>query len=57
MRTKGEGVHLISMTVEDPARAAADLEQRGATIIGSENGPKFVHPKSANGVMLGLAKV
>lgn len=56
LEVKGEGVQLISMTVGDPALAASELTRRGATIIGQEDGPFFVHPKSASGVMLGLAE-
>ena len=53
---KGEGLQLVSMSVDDPNSAAAALTNRGVKIVGQENGPFFVHPKSANGVMLALAK-
>ncbi|MEM7098691.1 MAG: VOC family protein [Pseudomonadota bacterium] len=53
---KGEGVHLISMSVLDSGSTASELKSRGVTILGQEKGPFFVHPKSANGVMLGMAE-
>ena len=56
LAAKGEGVHLISMSVASPPDKAAELKDQGVGVIGQEGGPYFVHPKSASGVMLGLAQ-
>ncbi len=53
---RGEGIHTIAMAVEDMSGTIAALKKGGATLIG-EGGPQvFVHPKSANGVLIQLSK-
>ncbi|MCR9279167.1 MAG: VOC family protein [Pseudomonadaceae bacterium] len=55
LAARGEGVHLVSMSVNSTDDEIAELKASGVTILGDADGPNFVHPKSASGVMLGLA--
>ena len=51
---RGEGIHTIAMAVDDLDNTVASLKEAGAALIG-EGGPQvFVHPKSANGVLVQL---
>lgn len=54
LEARGEGVHLISMSVGGVDSAVSEMQTKGVTIIGGSSGPRFVHPKSASGVMLGM---
>ena len=56
LAARGEGVQLISMSVKNQEQAVSELSSRGIKIVGQDKGPFFVHPKSASGVMLGLAQ-
>lgn len=60
---KGEGIHHIAFEVEDIHAEMKRLEQEGFTLLNKE--PKagadnklvcFVHPKSANGVLIELCQ-
>lgn len=55
---RGEGVHTVALAVDDMAATVKDLQAKGVKLINAENpeGPVFVHPKAANGVMLQLVK-
>lgn len=48
----GEGVHTVALAVDDVAETAADLEAKSVRTIGGA----FVHPKSANGLLLQLSQ-
>jgi methylmalonyl-CoA epimerase len=53
---RGEGIHTVAMAVDDLNATVAALKKAGANLIG-EGGPQvFVHPKSANGVLVQLSK-
>jgi methylmalonyl-CoA epimerase len=55
LASRGEGIHTIAMAVDDMDGTVASLKEAGAILIG-EGGPQvFVHPKSANGVLVQLA--
>ena len=56
LETRGEGVHVLSMSVEDSSSAITGLRNRGVVIVGDTHEPQFVHPKSASGVMLGFSQ-
>lgn len=51
IESRGEGVNLISMSVENAESARAAMKEKGVNFAGP-----FVHPKSANGVMFGLTE-
>jgi methylmalonyl-CoA epimerase len=46
----GEGVHTIAMAVDDLEAATKAMAARGVQLIGD----RFVHPKSAHGVLVQL---
>ncbi|MFU8814397.1 MAG: VOC family protein [Pseudomonadales bacterium] len=55
LASRGEGIHTIAMAVDDLAGTIAALKAAGAQLIG-EGGPQvFIHPKSANGVLVQLS--
>lgn len=58
IRSRGEGIHHISLEVEGLAELIVDLEKKGATIIGKQLEGKeriaFLHPKDAFGVLFEL---
>ncbi|MGQ9655368.1 MAG: VOC family protein [Thermodesulfobacteriota bacterium] len=60
LRGKGQGVHHISLEVEGLAELVADLEKKGAVVIGKSlegaNKIAFVHPKSAAGILFELTE-
>jgi len=51
---KGEGIHHLSVLVDDWDKEIDEMEKRGLTIIGKNPATKFgfVHPKSCKGVLL-----
>lgn len=51
---RGEGVHVVSLKVDDLESSVAELQARGVKLIGVGTPQVFIHPKSANGVMIQL---
>ncbi|HLE61721.1 MAG TPA: methylmalonyl-CoA epimerase [Pyrinomonadaceae bacterium] len=63
LEKRGPGIHHIAIAVADIHRALADLKKRGARLIDEKprvgvNGclVAFIHPSSANGVLLELVQ-
>lgn len=63
LKRKGEGIHHVAFEVDDIIREMARLKQEGFTLLSEE--PKkgadnkwvvFVHPKSANGILVELCQ-
>ncbi len=63
LEKKGEGIHHVAFAVDDIKAELARLKQEGFTLLNEE--PKkgadnkwvaFVHPKSANGVLVELCQ-
>ena len=52
--SRGEGVHLISMDVDDLDATIKEYQDRGVQLIGVGGPQVFIHPKSANGIMVGI---
>lgn len=58
LEKRGEGLHHICLEVDDIDEALLDLKARGASVLdqqprlAAEGRAIFVHPKSANGVLL-----
>lgn len=51
----GEGVYAVGIVVDDLPRAVAELQSRGARLIGDAGSPQvFVHPASTHGVLINL---
>ena len=52
--SRGEGVHMMSMDVEDLDATVSEYQEKGVSLIGVGSPQVFIHPKSANGMMLGI---
>jgi len=50
LESRGEGIHHVSLRVEDVEEVLRVCEARGMTLIGR----RFIHPKSAYGVLIEL---
>lgn len=59
VKEKGEGLHHISVIVDDWAKEIADYEAKGLRIVGKNPAIKFgfVHPKSCYGVLIEVTKM
>ena len=52
---RGEGIHTLAMSVNNLDETLNSLKSKGVQLIG-EGGPQaFIHPKSANGVLVQLS--
>jgi methylmalonyl-CoA epimerase len=54
LESRGEGVHVVALAVDDLDAAVASLRERGVRLIGEGTPQVFVHPGSANGVLVQL---
>ena len=54
--SRGEGLHTLSMEVDDLASTIADLQGKGVQLIGVGSPQVFIHPKSANGILVQLTE-
>lgn len=50
LKSNGEGLHHISLQVEDLDKVLAVCKERGYILLGN----RFIHPKSAHGVLIEL---
>jgi methylmalonyl-CoA epimerase len=48
LKTRGEGIHHVSIVVDDVPALLKTCEERGMTVLGR----RFIHPKSAHGVLI-----
>lgn len=59
LKSRGQGVHHISLDVEGLPELVADLEKKGAAVIGKDLEGKdkfaFLHPKNAFGILFELS--
>ena len=51
--SRDEGIHVLSLRVDNLEESTAELEARGVRLTGAGTPQVFIHPKSANGVMVG----
>jgi len=54
--SRGEGIHTLAMSVDDLPGTVAALESKGVQLIGKGSPQVFIHPKSANGVLVQLTQ-
>lgn len=54
IESRGEGVHTISMAVGDLETTVEHLQANGVQLIGVGGPQVFIHPKSANGLLVQL---
>lgn len=58
--TRGEGVYMMALEVDDVDQAITELESKGVRLLAADpesrakGGPVFVHPKSTHGVLIEL---
>jgi methylmalonyl-CoA epimerase len=53
--SRGEGMHTMAMEVEDLDATVKHLQENGVQLIGVGSPQVFIHPKSANGILIQLA--
>ena len=51
LEKNGEGLHAVSMNVEGSAALMEEMKGNGVAFAGP-----FVHPKSSNGVLIGMTE-
>ena len=54
IESRGEGLHTMAMEVEDLEATVSQLEKNGVQLIGVGGPQVFIHPKSANGILVQL---
>ena len=53
---RGEGIHTVSLAVDDLDATVKAMQESGAQLIGVGGPQVFVHPKSAHGVLVQLTE-
>lgn len=54
--SRGEGLHTLAMAVDNLEATIADLQSKGVQLIGVGTPQVFIHPKSANGILVQLTE-
>ena len=54
LESRGEGVHVVALAVDDLDATVEAMQNAGVVLIGVGSQRVFIHPKSANGVMIQL---
>jgi len=54
LASRGEGLHTLALEVDDLDATIKDFEASGVQLIGVGSPQVYVHPKSANGMLLQL---
>ena len=57
IESRGEGVHTIAMEVDDLETTVKHLQDNGVQLIGVGTPQVFIHPKSANGLLVQLTPI
>ena len=52
---RGEGIHTLAMSVNNLDETVNSLKSTGVQLIGEAGPQVFIHPKSANGVLVQLS--
>ncbi len=48
LKSRGEGIHHVSLLTDDVPGVLKKCEERGMTVLGR----RFIHPRSAHGVLI-----
>ena len=58
IQARGEGIYVLSLEIESLEAAKQELAAKGVRLVGSAaaRGPIFIHPQSANGMLLQLTQ-
>jgi methylmalonyl-CoA epimerase len=54
LKEKGEGLHVLAMQVDDLESSVKRFQENGVELIGAGTDRVFIHPQSANGIMIQL---
>ncbi|MCY4532241.1 MAG: VOC family protein [Gammaproteobacteria bacterium] len=54
--SRGEGIHTVAMEVDDLESTVKHLQTNGVQLIGVGTPQVFIHPKSANGILVQLTQ-
>jgi len=54
LASRGEGIHVVALEVDDLDDSISQLQSNGTELTGVGSNQVFIHPKSANGVMVQL---
>ena len=54
LESRGEGIHILALKVDNLEEKVAALQAQGVRLTGVGTPQVFIHPKSANGVMVQL---
>ena len=55
IESRGEGMHTMAMEVDDLDATVSKLQENGVQLIGVGTPQVFIHPKSANGILVQLS--
>jgi len=56
IESRGEGLHTVSLAVDDLTATVKSMQEAGAQLIGVGTPQVYVHPKSAHGVLVQLTE-
>jgi len=54
--SRGEGIHTVALEVDDLEATVKDLQSKDVQLIGVGSPQVFIHPKSANGILVQLSE-
>jgi len=54
---RGEGIHHISLKVDDYKSAKSDFESKALSILDAGGAMGFIHPKSAKGILVEFTEI
>ena len=54
LEARGEGIHSVSLTVDDLEETVTNLQKKGVELVGVGTPQVSIHPRSANGVRIQL---
>jgi methylmalonyl-CoA epimerase len=55
LESRGEGMHTMALEVDDVDATVKHLQENGVQLIGVGSPQVFIHPKSANGMLVQLS--
>lgn len=59
IESRGEGIHAVSLAVDNLEETIKDLQQKGVQLIGADDpgsGQVFIHPRATHGVLIQLTE-
>ena len=56
LENRGEGIHTVSLEVDDLAATIKEMQDKGVQLIGVGSPQVFIHPKSAHGILVQLTE-